>query len=585
MLLYFQSQALQIFAISEFEFCYNYVFYEPFQQHMNIVLAEPLTFDGSQVRDLCTRSENVLFRQVNVTQVEFTLDFEVNLNSQPFSLFFFSFQDLTVVNSEVNIRLTNGGSDVSLFVATIPEYPVRILDCRVKATSTTVKQFYGVANNFTEPLVVNRSAFEYSFQNADGFYGIARQTAQLTVQNSSFKFAVSAKESCGLASVLGASTFTNISVSGTLAGLSTFGLAFESRALVTTANITYALVSSGSSANCGFIQVISGSSQVKNSNLTFVGYAGVPSEPSSYGSGVQCPCITGAALQSGLCYCAAGARPLADNCSCFTPNAIIKSLVCVCGVNATNTSNVCVCPIGSSLVNGVCVCAVTNAFPVNGACVCGTNATLSNNVCACPSGSLLQNGICKCQTANAFPENGACRCGTNATNSSNSCNCPGGSLLQNAICKCQTANAFPVNGNCACATSASNNSNVCVCPSYSTVQSGACKCDPSYSTMQNNNCVCTPKASWMSNGVCVCPVGAVIQSDTCKCTTPGSSLKDNVCKCTSDYAWGAWANDGNAWCYNLKLCCSKCLWKTGDNWGCSDDKYHKCSKNNDIVAA
>ncbi|CAL5991244.1 Conserved_hypothetical protein [Hexamita inflata] len=583
MILYLHSLTIQVFSVAEFDFCYNYVFYEPFQQHMKIVQTTPLEFENPSERDLCQRTENVLFRHVNISQIEFTLDLDVSLNFQPFSLFFFTFQEVHIVNSKVNLRLNDCSPDVSLFVATCPEYKLKILDCDVKVSAQKAQKFYGIGNNFTEPLIINRSAFEYSFQSVDGFYGIAHQVNDLQIQNSGFKFQINAHESCGFSSlVLGPSIFANISISGSLAGNFTYGLIFEAKNTISTSNLTYSLISSGLISNCGFIQLTN--SQISNVNLSFINYPITPSEPSSYNSGT-CPCIQGAVLSSGLCYCASGSRQVLDNCQCTTLNAFIVDQVCVCGVNATNVSNTCVCPTGSTLINGVCKCAVKDAFPINGVCTCGINASLVNNECVCPQGSILTEGVCKCQTNNAFPENGACKCGVNATNSSNSCVCPTGSILQNGICKCQTNGAFPVNKICQCAKYAANSSNQCVCPAYSTVSNGECSCTPAYSVMNGNQCTCTPIASVMNNGVCTCPAGAVISSGTCKCTTPGSSLSGNQCKCTGDYAFGLWANDGNAWCYNIKMCCSKCLWKTGDNWGCSDDKYHSCSKNNDIVAA
>ncbi|CAL5973813.1 Conserved_hypothetical protein [Hexamita inflata] len=512
-------QMLQVFSVSEFDFCYNYVFYKPFQERTSIVLTTPFTFEDGLTRDLCSRTDNVLFREINQSTFSVKIDSEFDLNSQPFSLFFFVFQNVTIVDTEINMKLSNSSNqDFAFLVATVPEYSIEIRGSSFQFESKSpISSFYGIANNLTELLTVNRSTFTFICSTTiSKFYGISSQVNNLIIQNSSFSITTSASTSCGFVSlVLGSSTFKNLTVSGALSGANTFGFIYENRGTCTIQNIAYSLVTSGSALNCGFVQLTSGSGVVSTSSITFVGFANsqMISEPASYSG--TCPCITGSSLQSGLCYCAAGSLPISNNCSCTTPNAVVVNKVCVCGVNATNSSNVCTCPTGSILVNGICQCSTTNAFPVSGVCVCGTNATNSSNVCVCPTGSVLTNGICKCSTTNAFPVSGVCVCGTDATNSSDTCTCPTNSNLQN----------------------------------------GACICTPSYLSMANKICTC-PRGSKMS----------------------GTS----TCTCDSDYSQG-WASSGNSWCYNIKLCCTKCALKTGNNFGCSDGKYYKCQHNGTTV--
>ncbi|CAL6008816.1 Conserved_hypothetical protein [Hexamita inflata] len=552
-------QMLQVFSVSEFEFCYNYVFYKPFQERTSIILTTPFTFEDELTRDLCSRTDNVLFREINQSTFSVKIDSEFDLNSQPFSLFFFVFQNVTIVDTEINIKLSNSNNqDFAFLVATVPEYSIEIRGSSFQFQSKSqISSFYGIANNLTELLTVNRSTFTFICPTTiSKFNGISSQVNNLIIQNSSFSITTSASTSCGFVSlVLGASTFKNLTVSGSLSGANTFGFIYENRGTCTIQNITYSLVTSGSTLNCGFVQLTTGSGTVSTTSITFVGFANsqMISEPASYSG--TCPCITGSSLQSGLCYCASGSLPISNNCSCSTPNAVVVNKVCVCGVNATNSSNVCTCPTGSTLVNGICQCSTTNAFPVSGVCVCGTNATNTSNVCTCPTGSVLTNGVCVCQTQNSFPVSGACQCGTNATNSSNSCVCPTGSSLLSGVCQCATVNAFPVSGACVCGTDATNSSNICTCPTNSNLQNGACICTPSYLSMVNKICTC-PKGSKMS----------------------GTS----TCTCNSDYSQG-WVSSGNSWCYNIKLCCTKCAAKTGNNFGCSDGKYYKCQHNGTTV--
>ncbi|CAL6093178.1 Hypothetical_protein [Hexamita inflata] len=399
MLIIASALSMQVFSISEFDFCYNYVFYKPFQEQMQIILTDQFTFDQQFSRELCTKIENVLFKEVNQSTFSVRIDAEFNLNAQPFSLFFYIFTNVTIIDTEINMKLSNStNNDFAFLVATVPEYSVEIRGSSFQfETKSQISSFYGIANNLTELLTVNRSAFTFICSTTiSKFYGISSQVYNLIIQNSSFSITTSASTSCGFVSlVLGTSTFKNLTVSGALSGANTYGFIYENRGACAIQNITYSLVTSGSTLNCGFVQLTSGSGTVSTLNLTFVGFSNskMISEPASYSG--TCPCITGSVLQSGLCYCAAGSLPNSNfnNCSCQTTNAFIKDKVCVCGVNATNTSTSCVCPTGSTLVNGVCKCSTTNAFPVNGVCVCGVNSTNSSNVCTCPGLNYLMGYV------------------------------------------------------------------------------------------------------------------------------------------------------------------------------------------------
>ncbi|CAL5971240.1 Conserved_hypothetical protein [Hexamita inflata] len=623
---------MQVFQMAEFDFCYNYVFFAPFQKKSQFIISSAFTFDDIGSRQNCSRTDNVLFREVNQSSFSITIDGEFDLNQQPFSLFFYVWTNLTISDAQISMKLSNSSNaDFAFLVATVPEFSVRIIDSTFTFTSNdAISSFFGLANNFTELVTVNRSTFAYSCMTAiQRFYGLAGQAYSFVVQNSSFSVKTGAATSCGFVSlVLGQSTFKNVSVSGALSGANTFGFIFENRGACSISNVTYSLVTSGATANCGFVQQNTGSGFVSTSQITFVGFSNIPliSEPASYTTGV-CPCITGSVLQSGLCYCASGSLPNAGftNCSCQTANAFIQNQVCICGVNATNTSNsctcppdsilidgeckcittdaflvngacscgtnatnssnVCTCPTGSILVNGICSCSTTNAFPVNGVCSCGTNATNSSNVCTCPTGSTLVSGVCKCTTTNAFPVSGVCVCGTNATNTSNSCNCPTGSTLINGICKCSTTNAFPntAKSACICATDASNSSNTCTCPTNSIQVGTACICQPTYSVMVSSVCTCSQtlmKGSKMVGSTCACPTGATFGSATCVCNMKGSTLSGTNCACNTDYTGWFYLNGGNYWCTDSKLCCSYAIGSMGLNqYSCSDGNWHGCTYN------
>ncbi|CAL6008678.1 Conserved_hypothetical protein [Hexamita inflata] len=545
--------SLQVFSISEFDFCYNYVFYKPFQEQMQIILTDQFTFDQQFSRQLCTKTDNVLFKEVNQSTFSVRIDSEFDLNSQPFSLFFYIFQNVTIVDTEINMKLSNSSNqDFAFLVATVPEYSIEIRGSTFQFESKSpISSFYGIANNLTENLVINRSTFTFICSTTiSRFYGISSQVNNIMVLNSSFSITTSASTSCGFVSlVLGTSTFKNLTVSGSLSGANTYGFIYENRGACTIQNITYSLVTFGSTLNCGFVQLTTGPGTVSTTSITFVGFSNLQliSEPASYSG--TCPCITGSVLQSGLCYCAAGSLPNSNfnNCSCQTTNAFIKDKACVCGVNATNTSTSCVCPTGSVLdVNGVCKCSTTNAFPVNGVCVCGVNSTNSSNVCTCPTGSELLNGICQCKTVNAFPDS--------------------------------------LNKTCICATDATNNTatNTCECPLYSIILSGACKCQPVNSSMVAKVCTCNQTlqaGSTMQNGVCTCPYGAVYGDKTCVCQIKGSSLQGTNCVCTTKYHLGGWASGNNWWC---GLCCTY-MAKAQPSYACSDGQYHSCDPSSNIA--
>ncbi|CAL6093285.1 Conserved_hypothetical protein [Hexamita inflata] len=342
----------------------------------------------------------------------------------------------------------------------------------------------------------------------------------------------------------------------------------------------------------------------------------------------SCICPTGSMLQNGVCICS-------------TLNAFPVSGVCQCAINALNSSNKCICPWTSVIVGGVCLCNQPSQYLKSGICECAINSTLVQGVipfgatlqgnlykctesyysggwipagsywcqnvnlccslivaktgdnfacsdglyhtctydtaypqniqlksCQCPVDSTFVGNTCVCKISGAYPINGACKCPLNSFVKDNTCTCPSGSALVNNICTCSTLNSI-INTSLA--------EPICQCPFGATNSSNSCQC-PLNSTLVNGVCKCTVKTQFIENGKCRCPINGTIICPT------GASLIENQCVCTSDYAFGAWANDGNAWCVSINLCCSKCFWKTGDNWGCSDDKYHKCSASEKVIS-
>ncbi|CAL6111468.1 Conserved_hypothetical protein [Hexamita inflata] len=493
---------MQVFSVSEFDFCYNYVFRQPFQEKVQIIQTEPFTFDKTVHRDLCTRTDNVLFREVNQSTFSIRIDSEFDLNSQPFSLFFFVFQNVTIIDTEINMKLSNSSNqDFAFLVATIPEYSIEIRGSSFQFESKSpISSFYGIANNLTELLTINRSTFTYICSTTiSKFYGISSQVNNLIIQNSSFSITTSASTSCGFVSlVLGTSTFKNLTVSGSLSGANTYGFIYENRGACTIQNITYSLVTSGSALNCGFVQLTSGSGTVSTLNLTFVGFTNsqLISEPASYTG--TCPCITGSFLQSGLCYC----------------------------------------KINSTLINNVCTCDQDQM----------KWSSMQNGLCICPTGSQLLSRICQCKTVNSFPDslNKTCICATDATNNTatNTCECPQYSIVQSGACICQPVNSSMVSKVCSCSQTlmkgSSMQSGVCKCPYQSILESSTCKCQPQGSELSGTSFVCNwdQSGGYVSQGNFWCKNAYGGRCCT-KCAKAGSQYW-----CLDDY-WSGCTNEGN----------------------------------------
>ena len=135
------------------------------------------------------------------------------------------------------MKLSNSTNhDFAFLVATVPEYSIEIRGSSFQFESKSpISSFYGIANNLTELLTVNRSTFTYSCNTTiSKFYGISSQVNNLIIQNSSFSITTSASTSCGFVSlVLGASTFKNLTVSGSLSGANTYGFIYENRGACT----------------------------------------------------------------------------------------------------------------------------------------------------------------------------------------------------------------------------------------------------------------------------------------------------------------------------------------------------------------
>ncbi|CAL6015524.1 Hypothetical_protein [Hexamita inflata] len=253
-----QVYCIQVFSIAEFDFCYNYVFYKPFQQKAQIVFDSIFTFEDATKRDLCSRTDNVLFREVNQSAFSIRIDAEFDLNRQPFSLFFFVFANVTIIDTQVNMRLSNSaGSDFAFLAATVPEYSITILGSSFDfASKDSITNFYGIANNLTELLTINRSSFAFSCMTpVSKFHGVSGQVQDLKVLNSSFQIQSGAATSCGFVNLaLGTTLFQNLTLSGTLSGANTYGFMFENRGACRISNVTYSLVTSGAASSCAFVQ-------------------------------------------------------------------------------------------------------------------------------------------------------------------------------------------------------------------------------------------------------------------------------------------------------------------------------------------
>ncbi|CAL5985848.1 Conserved_hypothetical protein [Hexamita inflata] len=595
MLAFITTYNYQVFSMTEFEFCYNYVYDSPFQENLILNLSTTFTFDGAAQLAACNETQNVIFRQVNDSVVQLQLNLDVDIQQTSFALFFYIFKNVEIQNSVINLNLKNGSNnDASFLVHTSPEFTISIFSTayNVKTDSSSFKNVYGISKVLDRKLTLNQSSltFASSSTGISNFYGLCHQADQVSIDNCSFSLNVNANVATGLLYIsTGAILISNISISGQLQGANTYGLIYQAKAQVTMNLIKFTLKTNGATQNCGFIQRTTDAAAVSATNINFAGFPFAPSEPATYGAGLTCPCVPGANLVSGLCNCSVGSTLDQGVCKC-TPGSTMVGNTCVCTAGATmNANGICVCTVGAAMSNGLCVCT-PGATLTGGVCVCTTNAVLTGGVCVCqPANSALSGGVCVCTPAYS-------------TMSGNSCVCtPAYSSMQAGVCKCNPSNSFMNNGVCSCPTNSVISSTACTCqPAYSAMQNGACVCTPSYSLMSGSTCTCTPSYTSMNNGVCTCPTGSTLTNGVCVCTAAGSTMsggtcvcppgaslsgnacvcnvagttfKNNQCVCTKDYKGSVlYWNGGNYWCPDKQLCCS-----TNDNgpsYTCSNKKTY-----------
>ncbi|CAL5985736.1 Hypothetical_protein [Hexamita inflata] len=128
----------QTFSISEFLFCYNYVYDSPFQENLSLNMSTAFTFDGISTRSKCTETQNVIFRHVNSSVVQLQLNLDVDTQQTSFALFFYVFKNVEIQNSVINLNLKNGSDkDASLLVHTAPEFAISVF-----ATAYNVNQYH-----------------------------------------------------------------------------------------------------------------------------------------------------------------------------------------------------------------------------------------------------------------------------------------------------------------------------------------------------------------------------------------------------------------------------------------------------------
>ncbi|CAL5973969.1 Conserved_hypothetical protein [Hexamita inflata] len=581
MLSLIQSYSQNVFSIAEFNFCYNYMYESPFQEHLSFNSSNILKFDGAPTRANCSTYENVIFRQAGNQVVQLNIDLTVDVGHMPFSLFFYAFSQVTIQNSNITMKVINSGQDLSLLFFTDPEFSVELFSCQLQVTtdSNFFQKVSGIGHEFSSQLTLNQTNYSFvSDATIQQFAGICFSCSLLRVENSSFSVTVGTNTSFGLAKNLIQGSLFNISISGSISGLFTYGLFYTVSGSVNVNKLNYSLVTSGLTQNCGLIFQVIGSGQVQNQNTLFFGFAFSPSYLVNQVAGLSCPCVDGGHLNNGLCQCTAGSSLVGNTCVC-TAGAVLIGGVCVCTEGATLVNGVCVCTAGAILTGNVCVCT-TGAILQGGICVCTVGASLVGNVCVCTPGATLTAGVCVC-TAGATLTGGICVCAQYALLIVNICVCqPTFSFLSGSSCACPTHSVINAT-QCTCAPAhTAMISGVCTCtPQFSALVSGVCTCQPAWSSLVNGICTCSPAGTNMVAGVCTCFAGAQINTGgQCICVEPGSSNSGNSCVCTSDYSW-SWVPGGNYWCTNIKKCCTWCVAKIGQIYGCSDNNYHDCTYN------
>ncbi|CAL6029667.1 Conserved_hypothetical protein [Hexamita inflata] len=584
----------QVFSISEFQFCYNYVYDSPFQENVNLNMSTVFTFDQASQLISCTETQNVIFRQTSQPVVSLQLNLNVDTQQTSFALFFYVFKNVEIQNSVINLNLKNGANqNASMLVHTCPEFTISIFSTiySVQTDSSAFKNIYGITQTLEQKLTVNQSQFLFtSSSGITNYYGLCQQAIQVSIENCSFNLNANAVTAVGLIYLsTGFVQISNISISGQLSGTYTYGLIYQGSAQVTMNLITFKIKTTGSTHNCGFIQSTIESATVSITNVNFIGFSFLPSEPTSYGAGQTCPCVAGANLAQGLCNCSVGSSLVGGQCQC-TPGATMVGNTCVCTTGATMVNGVCVCTAGATLSAGICQCT-SGATLIGGVCVCTTNAILIAGICVCqPAYSALSAGVCVCTP-------------TYSTMSGNTCICtPAYSSMVSGVCKCTPTSSYMNSGVCACPTNSIISATQCTCqPAYSTMSAGACVCTPAYTLMSGSTCTCTPSYTTLVSGVCTCPAGATLTSGACVCTATGSSmssagvcvcpagaslsgsacvcnvagstLQSNKCVCTKDYkaSWLYW-NGGNYWCPDKSVCCSTN--DAGPSYTCSNGKTY-----------
>ncbi|CAL6087964.1 Conserved_hypothetical protein [Hexamita inflata] len=434
----------QVFSISEFEFCYNYVFDTPFQESLNLNMTAPFTFDAPSARSNCTETQNVIFRQISSPVVSLQLDLKVDTQQTSFALFFYVFKNVEIQNSNIKMNLQNGDNkNVSFLTHTSPEFTISLFAVayNVQTDASSFKNIYGISRVLDQKLTLNQTSFTFlsSSTGIANFFGLCHQADQVQLENSSFNLNVISTIAVGLLYInTGFVQVYNLSMSGQLSGTNTFGMIFNAQAQVNFNLITFSLKTLGATLNCGFVQTVSGSAIVTTSNINFVGFGFSPSEPVSYGAGSTCPCIQGAQLSQGLCNCSIGSSLVSGVCQC-TAGATMVGNSCVCTTNALLVGDFCVCqPANSQLQSGVCVCTPTYSTMQGSICVCTpTSSNMNNGVCTCPLYSLISPTACVCQPT-----------GTSMLN--NICTCFAGATLNDGQCECNTAGAYPSGNTCVC---------------------------------------------------------------------------------------------------------------------------------------
>ncbi|CAL6078484.1 Hypothetical_protein [Hexamita inflata] len=185
------------------------------------------------------------------------------------SIFVTPNKTMILQNTEISVNFVSSNTVILSIIAdySVNQIIVRDSNISIIAQSNDYAYFYGISKNVYNVTILNCN-ITFSASNLKCFYGVALQLIDSIIDSLIIDINVNIQqEACGLGQNASGVFVQQLTISGQLTGINTFGLFKLTSTNISLTNINFFLKTYGTISNCGFIQIISQDCFVETNNI------------------------------------------------------------------------------------------------------------------------------------------------------------------------------------------------------------------------------------------------------------------------------------------------------------------------------